>query len=238
MIKQTTAALAMALALCAHAQTPAQLQEQPLTAAEMEIPLQDAPSLVSPEELARRSDLQVRSAAIRAEMIQEKNNVKNACIASGADSASTIAGLASGGIVEANPLFPSSIPFMIVAGAAKCGLAYYANQRDDTEFDKTANLHMMDAVWSGAAANNILVLAGLSHPIITLGAMAGYAYYKWNQGADERVYAWMCDQMKKENPKLKCEPYIDAAEVQRRLNAPAKQAAVNFRPDPRDESRQ
>lgn len=180
----------------------------------------DAPAHVdsrSPEERAGQEARAERALAVRAELEPTFSPVTRACIASGADSASTILGL-SLGFVEANPLLPSSIPFMVALGAARCGVSHYYDKADFTEFEKVEALHIFDAAWSAAAVNNFLVIAGYSTPV-GLAAFAGVIYYKWTQGAGERAYAAECGRWKAENPQLTCSPYVDPAKIERRLAA-------------------
>lgn len=111
-----------------------------------------------------------------------------------ADAASTALALSAPGIVEMNPLGWATVPLRIMA-------VEYAKSLPEEE-GKPMMQTITAAGW-GAAANNLLVLAGASSvaaPIV--GIAVGYAL--WKQGEPEREFWAICAAQKKDNPQLKC----------------------------------
>lgn len=111
-----------------------------------------------------------------------------------ADAASTALALSAPGIVEMNPLGWATVPLRILA-------VQYAKSLPEEE-GKPMMQGINAAGW-GAAANNLLVLAGASSvaaPII--GIAVGYAL--WKKGEPEREFWAICAAQKKSNPQLKC----------------------------------
>jgi hypothetical protein len=111
-----------------------------------------------------------------------------------ADAVSTGAALATPGLAEANPLGWATVPLrMAIIEHAK-------------SLPREKGQPMMDAVsasgW-GAAANNLLVLAGASAAAPLAGLAVGYAV--WKSGETEREFWRMCAVHKSMDPQVKCE---------------------------------
>jgi hypothetical protein len=111
-----------------------------------------------------------------------------------ADAASTAASLAVPGIAETNPLGWATLPIRLaVIEHAKT-------------LPKEEGKPIMDAVsasgW-GAAANNLLVLAGAGPAAPVVGIALGYAM--WKQGETEREFWRMCAVHKRFDPQVKCD---------------------------------
>jgi hypothetical protein len=111
-----------------------------------------------------------------------------------ADAVSTGAALAAPGIGEANPLGWATVPIRIA-------IIQHAKS-----LPREQGQPMMDAVsasgW-GAAANNLLVLAGASAAAPLAGLAIGYAV--WKSGETEREFWRMCAVHKSMDPQVKCE---------------------------------
>ena len=110
-----------------------------------------------------------------------------------ADAASTAAALATPGIAEANPLGWATLPIRLaVIEHAKT-------------LPREEGQPLMDAVsasgW-GAAANNLLVLAGAGPAAPIVGVALGYAM--WKQGETEREFWRMCAMHKQMEPGVQC----------------------------------
>jgi hypothetical protein len=111
-----------------------------------------------------------------------------------ADAASTGAALATPGITEANPLGWATVPLRLAA-------IQYAKT-----LPREQGQPVMDAVsasgW-GAAANNMMVLAGASTVAPIIGIAIGYAV--WKSGEEERGFWEACAIHKQMDPNVKCE---------------------------------
>jgi len=111
-----------------------------------------------------------------------------------ADAATTGAALATPGITEANPLGWATVPLRLAA-------IQYAKT-----LPKEQGQPVMDAVsasgW-GAAANNLMVLAGASTVAPVIGFAIGYAV--WKSGEEEREFWQACAIHKQMEPNVKCE---------------------------------
>jgi hypothetical protein len=111
-----------------------------------------------------------------------------------ADAATTGAALATPGIAEMNPLGWATVPLRVAA-------IQYAKTLPREEGQP-----VMDAVsasgW-GAAANNLLVLAGASAAAPVVGLAIGYAV--WKSGEEEREFWEACAVHKQMDPNVKCE---------------------------------
>lgn len=121
---------------------------------------------------------------------------QDAYVGVAADVATTGAALATPGIGEANPLGWMTVPIRLA-------IIEHAKTLPREEGQP-----MMDAVsasgW-GAAANNLLVLAGASAAAPIVGIAIGYAV--WKKGESEREFWHMCAAHKamESNPAMKCE---------------------------------
>jgi len=119
--------------------------------------------------------------------------------AAAADVATTGVGLALGA-AEANPLGLALIPLKLVA------LDYAAGLPDG---EKQTVQSAVGSFWLGAAANNICVifsiLSGGTFAPLCAAAGVAVALQRWNAGADEREFWWLCAQEKQSNPAMTCQ---------------------------------
>jgi hypothetical protein len=111
-----------------------------------------------------------------------------------ADAVTTGAALATPGLVETNPLGWMTLPIrMAVIQHAKT-------------LPREEGQPIMDAVsatsW-GAAASNLLMLAGASVAAPVVGLAVGYGV--WKKGETEREFWQMCAVHKQMDPQVKCE---------------------------------
>lgn len=111
-----------------------------------------------------------------------------------ADVVSTAVGLSVPGIVELNPLAAISLPLRIMAIEHAKTLP---REQAQPILDKT------EAAGWGAAANNLLVLAGAGSIAPVIGLAVGYAI--WKSGEDERNFWQACAVHRADNPNIKCE---------------------------------
>ena len=111
-----------------------------------------------------------------------------------ADAISTAVGLTVPGIVELNPLAAISLPLRIMAIEHAKTLP---REQAQPILDST-----QAAGW-GAAANNLLVLAGAGTIAPVVGLAVGYAI--WKSGEDERNFWQACAVHRADNPNIKCE---------------------------------
>lgn len=108
-----------------------------------------------------------------------------------ADSATTLGALALGA-AEANPIGLATIP-------AKIGILWHCKALPEDE--RAECLSVADALWGGAAVNNVCIIAAL----LTAGAFApvcvaagvGYGIWSWNKSAPEREFAYKCEEAKR-----------------------------------------
>jgi hypothetical protein len=111
-----------------------------------------------------------------------------------ADAISTAVGLSLPGVVEMNPLGWAALPLRILAIEHAKTLP---REQAQPILDGTKA-----AGW-GAAANNLLVLAGAGPAAPLVGLAVGIAI--WKSGEDERNFWQACAVHRADNPNLKCE---------------------------------
>jgi hypothetical protein len=115
-----------------------------------------------------------------------------------ADVVTTGVGLALGA-AEANPLGLALIPLKLIA------LDYAAGLPDG---EKQTAQHALSALWTGAASNNlciiaILVTGGMMAPVcVAIGVVT--AAHSWQSGSLERDFWMVCASERQTNPKLQC----------------------------------
>ncbi|MEJ6023569.1 hypothetical protein [Ramlibacter sp. PS4R-6] len=112
-----------------------------------------------------------------------------------ADAVSTGLALSAPGIGELNPLGWATVPLRIM-------MVQHAKSLPQEE--GRPMMQSIEAGGWGAAANNLLVLAGASSiaaPIV--GLAVGYAI--WKKGEPEREFWAICTAQKKVHPQLKCD---------------------------------
>jgi hypothetical protein len=111
-----------------------------------------------------------------------------------ADCLTTGIGIAAG-LAELNPVGP------LLSCTLKPLAIRAANAQPEPR--RTSNLHVVDAMWKGAAFNNIAaVLGATSVPAIGIGIVVGW--WVWSQGADEREFMEICADQRSRNPALAC----------------------------------
>lgn len=119
---------------------------------------------------------------------------KEAYMGTAADAATTAAALATPGFVETNPLGWATVPLRMAA-------IQYAKSLPREEGQP-----VMDAVsatsW-GAAASNLLMLAGASAAAPIVGLAVGYSV--WKKGETEREFWYLCKTHQKLNPAVNCQ---------------------------------
>lgn len=105
-----------------------------------------------------------------------------------ADATTTVIGVVSGAAVEANPVVSSwGVGAAIVV--ARIGAAEYTNTLEEPT--RTNTLAGINAVTWGVVVNNILAIAGASHPIsLVAGAIGGLIV--WDATSDERQFMEAC----------------------------------------------
>lgn len=114
------------------------------------------------------------------------------------DVASTVAGLAAGG-VEANPLGLALLP-------VKYATLEYAKTLPDGEREYTQS--QISSIWGGAAVSNwctvgVLLTGGITAlPCLVVGL--GYGVYDWQSTANEREFWAICADEKRKNPLMVC----------------------------------
>jgi hypothetical protein len=111
-----------------------------------------------------------------------------------ADAVSTGFALAAPGVTEMNPLGWATIPIRIA-------MVQYAKSLPEEE--GRPMMQSITAAGWGAAANNLLVLAGASTiaaPVLGLAV----TYALWKKGEPEREFWAICAAQKKVSPGLKC----------------------------------
>lgn len=132
-------------------------------------------------------------------LIATSAHAQTAGEAAAADVATTGIGLALGA-AEANPIGLLTMPAKLIA-------LDYANSLPTG--DREYALSLFGSLWTGAAANNLCVIAA----IVTGGAFApacigigiAVASAKWQAEANERLFWAICASEKKINPRLTCE---------------------------------
>lgn len=105
-----------------------------------------------------------------------------------ADATTTVIGIASGAAVEANPLVSSwGVGAALVV--ARVGAVEYTNTLDEPK--RTNTLSSINAVTWGVVVNNILAIAGASHPVsLAAGVLGGLIV--WDATSDERQFMESC----------------------------------------------
>ena len=118
--------------------------------------------------------------------------------AAAADVVTTGVGLALGA-AEANPLGLALIPLKLIA------LDYAAGLSDG---EKQTTQHALSALWTGAASNNLCIIAmlvtgGMMAPVcVAIGVVT--AAHSWQSGSLERDFWMVCASERQTNPKLQC----------------------------------
>lgn len=116
------------------------------------------------------------------------------------DAATTAAGVASGVVVEANPLIGSPMAFAGVMLARVIGVEL-ADKLDEPQ--RTQTLAGLNSVWWGVGVSNVLILITAANPVgLMAGAMAGVGW--WASTGDQRAFAEICAREKALNPRLVC----------------------------------
>lgn len=120
--------------------------------------------------------------------------------ATAVDGVTTVAGVASGVAVEANPLIGSPMAFAGVMLARVIGVEL-ADKLDEPQ--RTQTLAGLNSVWWGVGVSNVLILISASNPVgLAAGAMAGLGW--WASTGDQRAFAEICARERQVNPRLKC----------------------------------
>src|SRR5438105_10376786 len=119
---------------------------------------------------------------------------QDALLGIAADAATTGAALAIPGIAESNPLGWATIPIR---------LAIIQHAKTLPREEGQPLMDATSATGWGAAANNLLVLAGASPVAPIIGVVVGYAI--WKSGAPEREFWQMCAVHRKMDSRTKCE---------------------------------
>jgi hypothetical protein len=114
--------------------------------------------------------------------------------ATAADAISTGAALATPGVVELNPLGWATVPLRLLA---------IQNAKSLPREEAQPQLDMISASSWGAAANNVLVMAGVGAAAPVVGLVVGYAV--WRSGEKEREFWQLCAVHQKMSPGAKCE---------------------------------
>jgi len=112
-----------------------------------------------------------------------------------ADAATTAASLATPGLAETNPLGWATLPIR---------LAIIEHAKTLPREEAQPLVDMTSASGWGAAANNLMALAGAAGPAAPIVGMA-VAYAVWKKGETEREFWKMCAVHKQFNPATKCE---------------------------------
>ena len=118
--------------------------------------------------------------------------------AAAADVATTGIGLALGA-AEANPLGLIALP-------AKLAMIQHAESLPTGEREYA--LSVISSMWTGAAANNLCVIAAIlsggafAPACLIVGAAVGMQ--RWDAAADERLFWAVCADEKTRNPRLTC----------------------------------
>lgn len=119
--------------------------------------------------------------------------------AAAADVATTGIGLALGA-AEANPIGLLTLP-------AKLAAIQHAESLPTGEREYA--LSVISSMWTGAAANNLCVVAAIlsggafAPACLVIGAAVGMQ--RWDAGADERLFWAICADERTRNPRLTCE---------------------------------
>jgi hypothetical protein len=111
-----------------------------------------------------------------------------------ADAVSTGVALSASGVVEMNPLGWATIPIRLA-------MVQYAKSLPEEEGQPM--MQSISAAGWGAAANNLLILAGASTAAAPVLGLA-VTYAMWKKGAPEREFWAICAAQKKVHPQLKC----------------------------------
>lgn len=122
--------------------------------------------------------------------------------ATAVDVGSTSYGLITQMAVEANPIARvSPKAFAVIIPARIIGVEYVNTLDEPT---RTNNLSMLNSVWWGVDANNLVYLMSGSSPLgIVLGTIVGFAL--WHYDSMEREFMAICANEKKINPNIKCQ---------------------------------
>lgn len=110
-----------------------------------------------------------------------------------ADAATTAAALATPGIIEANPLGWATVPIRLA-------IVQHAKT-----LPREQGQPLMDATSAGgwgAAANNLLVLAGAGPAAPVVGLAVAFAV--WKSGENEREFWRLCAMHKEMDPNVQC----------------------------------
>lgn len=118
-----------------------------------------------------------------------------------ADATTTSIGVLSGAATEANPLvnnWQTGVGFVVL----RFGAVEYINTLDEPR--RTNSLASLNAVTWGVVTNNILAIAGASHPIsIVVGGVAGWLV--WDATSEEREFMQSCSEYIAKGWTKKCE---------------------------------
>jgi hypothetical protein len=117
-----------------------------------------------------------------------------------ADAVTTVAGVASGLAVEANPLIAS--PAGLVASVAL--RLVIVNEIDKLpETERVSAMAKFNSLTWGIAASNLAILASASNPIgLVVGLLTGLSV--WQSSEDERLFAQSCAYFRQTTPDIKC----------------------------------
>lgn len=105
-----------------------------------------------------------------------------------ADAATTVAGIASGAAVEANPLV-SNWGTGVALVAVRVAAVEYTNTLDEPR--RTNQLAGINAATWGVVANNLLAIAGAS-PAVSIIAGIAAGFIVWDATSDEREFMDAC----------------------------------------------
>ena len=129
------------------------------------------------------------------------SNLKQSAQASvAADAVTTVAGVASGLAVEANPLIAS--PAGLLASVAL--RLVVINEIDKLpETERVSALAKFNSFTWGIAASNLAIIAAASNPVgLIVGGIVGLAV--WKSTEDERLFAQSCAYFRQATPDIKC----------------------------------
>lgn len=103
-----------------------------------------------------------------------------AMAAATADGVSTLIGVTSGSLIEANPFMPSSPAGIVLLTAAKIGMGRYVDRLEPEA--RAFDLKTLTAVFGGAAVNNVLLLAAAGPVVAAISGVAA-GVYLWHNTA-------------------------------------------------------
>lgn len=117
------------------------------------------------------------------------------------DAGSTTVGLLTQSAIEANPIVrnsPRAFAFMI---AGRIVGIEYVNKLNEPQ--RTNNLSLLNSIWWGVDANNLILLLTHSGPLSVIsGLLVGLSL--WEYDREEREFMQICATEKINNPNLKC----------------------------------